>query len=130
MIEKLIIDGRKLDAGKLCGLAGVVKGTLDSDRRRHRAHDRSCQDAQGARLAAVRSTANVTAPKLTVDNETYSNLAMCVNDAERRQAVPRRGPARLDPTTSPQCEDAKKRGGRVRRRDRDARCSAASSPRR
>src|SRR3569623_805151 len=108
VILKLSIDGQNLEASRLCGLAGLAKGTIES------------AQIEIGRTPIVKTRtalewvpfikAHISAPKLTVGKETYSNLSVCVNHAgDDKLCRPWAG--RLDYDDLADCEDAKKRGG-------------------
>ncbi len=111
VIEKFHLEGRKLDASRLCGLPpGIIKGTLDT------------VDVDVKRTAIVPNRTaldwlssfqmHTTATHLSVKNDPYSNIALCINhpDDERLcRGTPQQ--ARLGADDVIKCNDAKLRGG-------------------
>jgi hypothetical protein len=76
MLTALHLDGKKLDASKLCGAGGNVTGTIDSiaaDVHGSLVKDRSAID--WASLAKVYATAS----HMAVEGEAVSDLAVCLN---------------------------------------------------
>jgi hypothetical protein len=110
VIESFHLEGRKLDASRLCGLAGLVQGTLDSiDVDVHKTAVVPGRPALDW-LAAV--SAYVKAEHVTVAGDGYSHVALCVNNPEDGKLC--RDPsqvARLAPTDVATCSDAKIRVG-------------------
>ena len=122
VIDSFHLEGRKLDAARLCGLAGKVKGTLDQIdidiRRTQVTPNRPALDW----LSAVSAYAR--ADKLSVLGDGYSNIALCVNRSDDG-AQCRDGSqlGRLAPTDIATCHDATVRAGGacvVARAERDA----------
>ncbi|MEO8844150.1 MAG: translocation/assembly module TamB domain-containing protein [Kofleriaceae bacterium] len=110
VIEKFHLEGRKIDAARLCGLAGIVKGTLDTIdvdvKRTTVVPNRPPLDW----LAAL--TAKLTARRLTVLNDPVSNLSVCVNGASASADAACGGDrAHLAAEDPKLCNDAKLRGG-------------------
>ena len=109
VIEKFHLEGRKIDASRLCGLAGIVKGTLDSIdvdvKRTTVVPNRPALDW----LSAL--TAKVVASHLSVMNDPVSNLAVCVNGPAGDNAACGADKAHLAPEDPRACTDAKQRGG-------------------
>ena len=107
VIEKFHLEGRKIDAARLCGLAGVVKGTLDAIdvdiKRTTVVANRPPLDW----LSAL--TAKLTAQHLSVMNDPVSNLAVCVNGANDAECGADK--AHLAPNDPQLCSDAKAHGG-------------------
>ena len=108
VIQRLVIDGQNIEAGKLCGLSGTAKGTLDQVQieigRTAIVKTRTAQEW----LPFVK--AHLNAPKLVVGAETLSNVSLCVNHASDDKLC-RPWAGRLDYDDLSECEDAKKRGG-------------------
>jgi hypothetical protein len=106
MIDKLHIAGTHLDASKLCGLGGMVSGTLDKvEADVHGTISPTRSPIDWAALAKVYATAQ----KVSVFGDSYSDLALCLNRGQadddklcRRSSVP--------DLARTQCEDAKKGG--------------------
>jgi hypothetical protein len=107
VIEKFHLEGRKIDAARLCGLAGVIKGTLDAIdvdvKRTTVVPNRRALDW----LPAL--TAKLTAQHLTVLNDPVSNLSVCVNGANNAECGADR--AHLAAEDPKLCTDAKAHGG-------------------
>jgi hypothetical protein len=109
VIEKFHLEGRKVDAARLCGLAGVVTGTLDSI------------DVDVKRTVVVPNrkpldwlptlTAKLTAQHLTVMNDPVSNLSVCVNGPAASGTECRADQVHLAPGDPKLCTDSKARGG-------------------
>ncbi len=106
-VEHLTIAGRRIDAAKLCGLVGTVKGTLDT------------VDAQLDRVSLVKGRSAMdwldfakvyaTARKLTIKGDTYSDFALCVNQPNDARCRPRPMYASADDLEK--CATAKRSGG-------------------
>ncbi len=106
-VEHLTLSGRRIDAARLCGLVGTVKGTLDT------------VDAQLDRVSVLRGRSAMdwldfakvyaTAKKLTVKGDTYSDFALCVNQPNDDRCRPRPMYASTDDLQK--CLTAKKTGG-------------------
>jgi translocation and assembly module TamB len=108
VIEKLVVDGQNIEAGKLCGIEGLAKGTLDT---LHIEMGRTPIVKTRPAVAWVPFVkAHISAPKLTVGTETYSGVSLCVNHANDDKLC-RPWAGRLDSDDLASCEDAKKRGG-------------------
>ncbi len=109
VIQRFHLEGSKLDASRLCGLAGIVKGTLDTVevdlKRTTVVPNRPPLDW----LAAL--TAKIKAEHLLVMNDPISRISVCVNgpaDSDARCGADR---AHLAPEDPRACNDAKQRGG-------------------
>jgi hypothetical protein len=106
VIEKFHLEGRKLDASRLCGLLGIVKGTLD------------IVDVDVKRTAIVPNrppldwlasiSAFVKADHLSLLNDPISKVSLCINHPDDKQCA---STVRLGPDDARQCADAKARGG-------------------
>ncbi|MBA3459900.1 MAG: translocation/assembly module TamB domain-containing protein [Deltaproteobacteria bacterium] len=106
-VERLTLSGRRIEAGRLCGLAGKVKGTLD------------VLDAQLDRVTVVKgrdpmdwldyATVYATAKKLSIKGDAYSDVALCVNRPDDAQCRPR--PLYANKDDLDKCALAKKSGG-------------------
>ncbi len=108
LITMLELSGTRVEAAKLCGLKGIVKGTLDNvritiDKRTPIDTTREALDWLGA------VKVQVTAPRLSILGETYSKVAITLN--QKLKDVPTWLLRRLDADDSKQCDDASKRGG-------------------
>ncbi|MFT3699589.1 MAG: translocation/assembly module TamB domain-containing protein [Kofleriaceae bacterium] len=109
VIEKFHLEGRKIDAGRLCGLAGVVKGTLDAI------------DVDVGKTTIVPNrppldwlpalTAKLTAEHLSIMGDPVSKLSACVNGAADSDKACGADRAHLTEDDPKQCNDAKARGG-------------------
>ncbi|HEV7809364.1 MAG TPA: hypothetical protein VGO64_02095, partial [Candidatus Limnocylindrales bacterium] len=105
-IDKLHFNGKRLESSRLCGLKGIVKGTLDSievdvanttiDRRR------SAMDW----LDHVKVYAR--ADKLDVLGDRYERVGVCLNRRDDQVCRPR--PGYLDGDDVTQCEQGKQNG--------------------
>lgn len=106
-IEHLTVSGRRIDAAKLCGLVGTVKGTLDT------------VDAQLDRVSVVKgrpamewidfAKVHATAKRLAIKGDSYSDFALCVNQPNDDRCRPRPMYASADDLAK--CATAKKTGG-------------------
>jgi hypothetical protein len=109
VIQRLELTGSKVEAAKLCGLKGSVKGTIDNLKISMSEATAITPGKPAAEwLAAMTLTA--TAPKLTILGETYSRVAIRVNK-DVAKSIPSWLTQRLDPDDMKQCEDAAKRNG-------------------
>jgi hypothetical protein len=103
VVERLELIGSRLDASKLCGLKGIVKGTVDEANLQLRGDldlKRGALDWLGLVQAYVR------ADHLTIGSDRYSGIAACVNRKDDRAC--RRTDAKVEPTALRQCEDGKR----------------------
>lgn len=126
VIEKFHLEGRNIDASRLCGLTGIVKGTvnaIDLDVKRATVlPDRPALDWLSSLTVRLR------ADHLSVMSDPISNLTLCVNGAIASPAVHGAtapssggaafvddacgaGRAHLAPDDPKQCSDAKAHGG-------------------
>ena len=106
-IEKLVLSGRRLEAARLCGLAGTAKGTLD------------VVEAEISRASIVKNRPALewldfakvyaTAKKLSIKGDAYSDVAVCVNRADDTACRPR--PMYAQQEDLDKCATAKKSGG-------------------
>ena len=111
VIEKFHLEGRNLDATRLCGLPpGIIKGTLDTIdldvKRTAIVANRTPLDWLSSFVMHTKAT------HLTVENDPYSNVALCINHPDDDKLC--RGTsqqARLGPDDVVKCNDAKLRGG-------------------
>ena len=104
-IEKLHVDGRKLDATKICGLGNVVKGTIDTVDVDLTGTLVKREPMEWLNLAKVHARAD----KLTVFGDKFTNIAMCVNRGDDGQKC-RPRTAYLDSDDLAQCEQGKRSG--------------------
>ena len=106
-IDKLAMSGRRIEAARLCGMKGVVKGTIDSlevevantaiDPKRT-----SREWLEHAKLAAR-------AERLSVLGDSYHGVALCLNRDDDQQCRPRT--TYLDDDDLAQCAQAKRVAG-------------------
>lgn len=107
-ITKLELTGTRVEAAKLCGLKGVVKGQLETVKISLDKPTTIDKNREGVDwLGAVK--VQVTAPKLNVLGETYSKVAITLN--QKLTNVPAWLWRRLDSDDEKQCNDANGRGG-------------------
>lgn len=109
VLQRLDLTGSRVEAGKLCGLKGMVKGTIDSVKIGLTSpttidKNRAPVDWLGP------LTVTATAPKLTILGETYSRVAIRINQ-NLLKSIPTWLTTRLDPDDTSECEDAARRGG-------------------
>jgi hypothetical protein len=103
-IEKLHVDGRRLDPQKICGLGDVVKGTIDTVDLDLTGSIVKREPMEWLNLAKVHARAE----HLTILGDKFTNVAMCVNRPDDRNCRPRT--AYLDSDDLAQCEAGKKSG--------------------
>ncbi|HEY5920393.1 MAG TPA: translocation/assembly module TamB domain-containing protein [Kofleriaceae bacterium] len=109
VIQRLELTGTKVDAAKLCGLKGKAKGTIDNVKISITEPTRIDPNKSAPDwLASMTLTA--TAPKLNIMGESYSRVAIRVNQ-NFLKSIPSWLTTRLDPDDIAQCDDAAKRGG-------------------
>jgi hypothetical protein len=107
-ITKLDISGSRIEAAKLCGLRGVVKGTVETvrvivDKRTTIDKTRPAVDWLGSAKIQLK------APKLEVLGEKYSRVALNLN--QKLEELPAWLVRRLDADDTQQCNQAAARGG-------------------
>jgi hypothetical protein len=105
VIERLELTGKKLDASKVCGLKGTVKGTIDEVNASLRGTidpTRSALDWLGLGQVYAR------ADRLTILDDRYSTISACINRKDDRACRPR--PAAAGAGELKQCEDGKRAG--------------------
>jgi hypothetical protein len=109
IVQRLDLTGNRVEAAKLCGLKGMVKGTIDNLKI---GISQPTAIASGKKvtdwLAALTMTA--TAPKLNILGENYSRVAIRVNQ-NLLKSIPSWLTTRLDADDVTQCEDAARRDG-------------------
>ena len=104
-IEKLHIEGRRLEGAKLCGLKGVIKGTIDAvDVDLAGSVDPKRTPMDWLALAKIHARAG----KLSILGDRFTNIAMCLNRKDDSICRPRSG--YLDGDDLQQCEQGKKAG--------------------
>jgi hypothetical protein len=105
VIERLELNGSKLDASKLCGLKGTVKGTIDEAN----VHLHGAIDPRRTVLEWLgQSQVYARADHLTVLDDRYSAITACLNRKDDRACRPR--PAMVNAADLKQCEDGKRAG--------------------
>lgn len=108
VLNSLELTGTRVEAAKLCGLKGIIKGTLETvkitvDKRTVIDPNKPATDWLGA------ATVQVNAPKLNIMGETYSKVSIALNT--KLNNLPSWLERRLDPDDAQQCSDARSRGG-------------------
>jgi hypothetical protein len=103
VIERLELVGSRLDASKLCGLKGIVKGTIDEVNLSLRG-DLDTRRTLFEWLGKGQLYAR--ADHLTIRDDRYSGIAACINRKDDRACRPR--DAGLDASDLKQCEDGKR----------------------
>ena len=108
-IDHLHIEGRRLEAAKVCGLKGLIKGTIDTIDVEVRSTTivQNRDPADWLASFVIRAQAK----KLNVLGENYSNVIACVNRSDDHRCRPNWAEKRLAPTAKDSCEAAKKNGG-------------------
>jgi hypothetical protein len=103
MVERLQLSGTRLDASRLCGLKGKVRGTLDELDVEFRGEidpKRAPLDYLGLGQVYAR------ADHLTVLDDRYSSITACLN--RRDDARCRARPASADASDRAECDDGKR----------------------
>lgn len=108
-IEKLHIEGRRLDSSKLCGLNGLMRGTIDT----------IDVDVKPTTIQKNRPALDwlsvfslyASAKHLSFMSENYSNATVCINRGDDGRCRPNWAANRLAPTGRTACEQAKKTNG-------------------
>lgn len=109
VIQRLDLTGSKVEAAKLCGLEGLVKGTIDSVK--IGITERTKLDPKRAPVDWLSSlTMTLSAPKLDVLGERFSRVAIRLNQ-KQLDAIPAWLTQRLDHDDTAECEAGSKRGG-------------------
>ncbi|MDX2088213.1 MAG: translocation/assembly module TamB domain-containing protein [Kofleriaceae bacterium] len=106
-IEKLQLSGRRIDAGRVCGVGTVIKGTLDTVEAKitSASIDKNRSPLDWIDFAEVYAKA----PKLKVMGDPYSDVALCLNRKDDTACRPR--PLLADVSALTACAVAKKSGG-------------------
>lgn len=105
VIERLELNGTKLDAAKLCGLKGTVKGTIDEvNVHLHGDINPKRTALEWLGLGQIYARAD----HLTVLDDRYSAIRACVNRKDDRACRPR--PAMASASDLARCEDGKRAG--------------------
>ncbi|NVB78252.1 MAG: hypothetical protein HOV81_07655 [Kofleriaceae bacterium] len=107
-VEKLHIEGRRLDSSRLCGLAGTLKGTIDTLE----------VDVKPTTIQKTREPLDwlqyfsvyAAAKRVTFEGENYSNATVCLNRSDDNRCRPAWAASRLDADARKQCEEGKKGG--------------------
>ncbi len=105
VIERMHLEGRRIEAAKFCGLGGIVKGTVDTidlDLAGSILPKRSPIDWLA--LAKVRAHAD----HVSILGDQFTNVALCLNQKDDTACRPRTG--YLDADDLRQCEQGKKSG--------------------
>jgi autotransporter translocation and assembly factor TamB len=109
-VEKLHIEGRRLDGSKVCGIgAGILKGTIDEIN-----VDMKPTTIEKGRKAAdwlAVVSLYASAKKVTFATENYSGVSVCINRNDDGRCRPSWAVSRLAPTGRNACEQAKKSNG-------------------
>ena len=107
LIEMLKLNGKRLDASRLCGLKGKVKGTVDT------AEVEIANTTLDKNRSMIdwleRTKVFVHSDKLTVFDDKYSALNACINRKDDKVCRPRT--SYLDGDDLAQCEQGKKGNG-------------------
>jgi hypothetical protein len=104
-IERLELTGSRLDASKLCGLKGTVKGTIDEvNVHLHGDLNPKRTPLEWLGLSQIYARAD----HLSILDDRYSAITACVNRKDDRACRPR--PAMADAGDLKQCEDGKRAG--------------------
>lgn len=107
LIETLKLAGKRLDAARLCGLKGTVKGTVDTAEVELA---NTTIDKQRPMLDWLeRTKLAVRADKLTVFGDKYSAINACINRKDDKVCRPRT--SYLDGDDLAQCEQGKRGNG-------------------
>jgi len=105
VIERLTLSGTRIDAAKVCGLKGLVKGTIDEvDINLHGDVDPRRTGLEWLGLGQVYARAD----HLTVLDDQYSGITACINRRDDARCRPR--PVAIDAADLKQCEDGKRAG--------------------
>ncbi len=105
-IERLQVTGRRIDASRLCGLRGTVKGTIDTVEAE--LANATMDPARPALDWLDHAKLHVRANRLDIAGDRYEQLGVCVNRPDDKACRPRA--AYLDHDDLAQCEQGK-RGG-------------------
>jgi hypothetical protein len=104
VIDRLELAGSRLDASRLCGLKGIVKGTIDEvavSMRGTLDPKRSLIDWLGLGQLYAR------AERLTILGDRYSSIAACINRRDDRACRPRTE-VKVEPAALQHCEAGKR----------------------
>lgn len=105
VINRFELTGYRLDAAKLCGLKGTVKGTIDEvNASLHGTIDPKRTALEWLGLGQVYARAD----HLTILDDRYSGIAACLNRQNDSACRPR--PAVVKPDDLQQCDDGKRAG--------------------
>ncbi|MEO8700810.1 MAG: translocation/assembly module TamB domain-containing protein [Kofleriaceae bacterium] len=104
-IERLHIEGRRLEASRICHLAGYAKGTIDTvDVDLAGSIDPKRAPMDWLALAKLRGQAN----RMAILGDKFTNVAVCLNRKDDNTCRPRT--AYLDGDDLAQCEAGKRSG--------------------
>ncbi|MBA2539257.1 MAG: hypothetical protein H0V17_06455, partial [Deltaproteobacteria bacterium] len=103
-IEKMHIDGRRLDPQKICGLGSVVKGIIDTVDLDLAGTIIKREPLDWLNLAKVHARAE----HVAILGDKFTNVAMCINRKDDQICRPRT--AYLDNDDLAQCENGKRQG--------------------
>jgi translocation and assembly module TamB len=106
-IERLQLSGRRIDGAKMCGLQGMIKGTLDTVEAKitSASVDKNRSPLDWIDYAEVYAKA----PRLSVLGDPFSDVALCLNRKDDTACRPR--PLSAGPEDVTACAVAKKAGG-------------------
>jgi hypothetical protein len=110
-IEQLELQGQNIEAAKLCGLAGKLKGTLSNV---DLEIARTTVDKRRSALDWIDyAKVFAKAPKLTIYGDAYSDVSLCLNqtDAKDKSCRPEARSRYVTDVDLKACADAKKGGG-------------------
>ncbi|HEV7559767.1 MAG TPA: translocation/assembly module TamB domain-containing protein, partial [Kofleriaceae bacterium] len=108
-VERMHLAGTQINIAKLCGLAGIAKGTVETaelDLRGSLDKNRAAMD-----WLDLLSNVHAHADRVTIYNESYANVSLCINNRDDAQCRAPGGRPNLDADDLQQCDDAKKRSG-------------------
>lgn len=109
VIQRLDLKGTKVEAAKVCGLKGRVKGTIENVR--IGLTEPTTIDSRRPVVDWMSSlTLTASAPKLDILGEKFSRVAIRIN-RDLLKTLPPWLTTRLDPDDIDQCEDGSRRGG-------------------
>jgi len=104
-IEKLHVDGKRLDASRICGVGNLMKGTVDTlDLEMAGTIDSRRAPLDWLNLAKVKARAE----HLAILGDRFTNVALCLNRKDDASCRPR--PGYLDGDDRAQCEQGKRTG--------------------
>lgn len=105
VIDNLTLNGEGLDASRLCGLKGIVKGTIDEVHvNLHGGINAKKPPLELLGLASVYARAD----RLTILDDKFSQISACVNRKDDASCRPR--PVPIAAADAKACDDAKRAG--------------------